>query len=106
MKPRVSRRSPLGAARRSRAFRSLAGRLALLASLCRLLPACGDVDACTSDADCIYQTGSGSSPRCESLSLGECDGVDHCSVESVCRSRCSGSSCDGSCDVVSRCIAN
>jgi len=79
----------------------------LLASLCGLLPACSDVDdVCSSDADCIYTTGSGESPECESLNLSECGAATHCSVDSACRPRCSGPSCDDSCEVVSRCISN
>lgn len=106
MKLFLTCRRPLGAPERRVSYRSLAGHLGLLASLC-LLPACSDGDeVCASESDCIYTTGWGESPACESLNLSECGSADHCSVESACRPHCSGPSCDGSCDVVSRCVSN
>jgi hypothetical protein len=106
MNLRLIGRSLLGAPRRSRPYHSLAGRLGLLAGLCRLLPACGDVDdVCSNESDCSYTTGSGG-PECESLTLSECGTANHCSVESACHPRCSGPSCDDACDVVSRCVPN
>jgi hypothetical protein len=99
-------RNLLGAPWRRGTHHSLAGRLLLLASLCRLLPACGDLeDVCSNESDCSYTTGSGG-PDCESLSLSECSGASHCSVESTCSTRCSGPSCDDACDLVSRCTSN
>jgi hypothetical protein len=99
-------RNSLGTPRRSSPYHSLAGHLWLLASLCRLLPACGDLDdVCSNESDCSYTTGSGG-PECENLNVSECSVANHCSVESECRPRCSGLSCDDSCDLVSRCISN
>jgi hypothetical protein len=85
---------------------SPAAPLWLLASLCRLLTACSDVDdACSNESDCSYYSeGSRDSSECESLNVSECSLASHCSVESTCRPRCSGPSCDDSCEVVSRCI--